>query len=219
VKKTFCTSLIVLTFLITNSVPGTAVSNSRSSDAIPRSVNIEILLLKAPGLNVSGSSWEIAYEFRITNALSRWTERKKFKGASHERAGDLIKEGDVKKMLQARDNQNIVFQIPLGPEIQQRLKDQPRELVKVTSGSITPEQIRLSREQEEKSQVFLFYSVISIRDAKLRKTLTIPVNRIWDFVDYPEAKFQIRIEINNDGSYSVDSRDPKKPKDGIKIVK
>jgi len=210
-------SFIVFTFLITNNVA--AVSNFQSSDAVPKSVNIELVLLKAPGLIMSGSSWEIAYQFRITNALSMWTERDKFRGASQERGGDLIKEGDVKKMLQTRDNQNVVFQIPLSPEIQQRLKDQPRELSKLTSGSQTPEQIRLLREQERSSQVFLFYSVVSIRDAKLGKTFTIPVNRVWDFVDYPEAKFQIRIEINNDGSYRVDSQDPKKPKDGLTIVK
>jgi len=65
--------------------------------------------------------------------------------------------------------------------------------------------VKLSHEQELKAQSFLFYSVISVYDAKLKKTLTIPVTRIWDFANFAEARFEVKIEINDDGSFSAKS--------------
>lgn len=211
-KKPISIGLVVFMFLAQVSLPRIVLADPGSQRQVPRSALVEILLLKAPGLNVAGSKWEIAYEFRITNALTLWTEREKFKDTSKERVGDLIRESIVKKPLQAPENRKIAFQIPLSPEVQERLRNQPKDLVKISPGKITSEDLKLSREQELRSQVFLFYSVVSVYDAKLKKTLTIPVSRTWDFANFPEAKFEIKIEINGEDSYSVNSSHIKRAK-------
>jgi hypothetical protein len=182
------------------------------SQEIPKTATVEIVLLRAPGISDEGSRWEIAYEFRIADQATRWQawKQRKLKTGSGERVGELIKEGVVKKTLRSQENRKVLFRIPLSPEIQERLRNHPRDWVKITPGKITPEDIKLSREQEMKAQAFLFYSVINIYDAKLKKTIMISYPQSWDFGSYPQARFEIKVEINSDGSYRVNSSLPTK---------
>jgi hypothetical protein len=175
------------------------------SQEIPKVATIEIVLLTAPGLNAEESKWEISYEFRLANDATLWQAWKKKQRAegSLERVGELIKEAVVKRPLRSPDDRKVILQIPLGPEIQEKLRNQPLSPVKIPSGQPTPEQIKLMGEQEMLTQSFLFQSVINIYDAKLKKTLLVPISFRWPFRDYRRAQFEIKVEINDDGSYSV----------------
>lgn len=168
---------------------------------------MEIVLLTAPGIDDEGSKWEIAYEFRITNAAANeaafFEARKRGKPQGTEvRVGELIKEADLKKTLRPPENHKFVFEIPFSPEIQERLRNQPSEHLKIAPGTITPERNKVLQEQETKFQVFMLYSVINIYDARLKKNILIPVNQEWSFANYPDARFGFKIELNSDGSYS-----------------
>ncbi|MGZ5435824.1 MAG: hypothetical protein ACXWID_13800 [Pyrinomonadaceae bacterium] len=185
-----------------------------ASNEPPKAASVQIILVKAPGIDDEGSRWEISYEFRIANEITLWQSRKDFKAGSQKRVGELIKEGAIKESLRPAAKRRIVFQIPFSAEIQARLKDQPTQRVNFTGGQMSPDDIKRLKEQELRSQVFLFYPIISIYDAKLKKNFIIPAPRSWDFEAYPDARFTIKIEINNDGSYKVDSSLPTKKRSG-----
>ena len=178
-----------------------------SSQEVPKAATIEIVLLRAPGIDDEGSQWEIAYEFRITNEADNeaafFAARKQGKPQATEvRVGELIKEASVRKPFRSPENHKFVLEIPFSPEIQELLKGQPGEHVKIGPGPITQETYRSYKEQDTKFQLFRFYSVINIYDARLKKTILIPVNQEWSFANYPDARFGFKIEINSDGSYS-----------------
>lgn len=177
------------------------------SQQVPTAATIEIVLLTAPGINDEGSQWEIAYEFRITNEAANeaafFAARRQGKPQGTEvRVGELIKEAAVRKPLRSPENHKFVFEIAFSPEIQERLRNQPKERVKSTPGPVTPEINKLLQEQEIKFQIFKFYSVLNIYDAKLKKNIMIPVSQEWDFANYPDARFGFKIEVNSDGGYS-----------------
>jgi hypothetical protein len=209
-RKSLGLGVFILMFLVLGSLPRMVVADPGPPRQIPRSATVEILLLKAPGLNVMGSKWEIAYEFRITNEISLWTEREKFKDKSTERVGDLIKQATVKNSLdESPAGQKLRLEILFTAATLERLRNQPTSRITLTNANMTEENVKRNEEQELKSQVFLFYSVVSVYDAKLKKTVTIPVNRVWDFVDFPEVRFEVKIEINGENSFSVNSSRPK----------
>src|SRR6266849_11078667 len=81
-----------------------------------------------------------------------------------------------------------------------RLRRQPREHLKIASGTITSESYKVLKEQETQFRVFKFYSVINIYDARLKKNILIPITQTWDFANYPDARFGFKIEIDSDGS-------------------
>jgi hypothetical protein len=172
---------------------------------VPKAATVEVSLLKAPGIDDEGSRWEIAYEFRIANDKTMFDERKKMFEGSAERVGELIKEGSIKRSLRSPEGRRVVFQIPFSPEIQERLRGHPRNQLKVTSGNLTPADARLADELEKRSQTFLFYTIISVYDSKLKKNILIATSRTWSFGGFPESRFEIKVEINSDGSYSVNS--------------
>lgn len=191
--------------LVTNGLSQES-SGQLPSQEVPKAATIEIVLLTGPGVNDEGSKWEIAYEFRITNEAANeaafFEARKQGKPQGTEaRVGELIKAGDVKQLLRSAENHKFVLQIPFGPEIQERLRNQPREHAKIAPGPRTPEINMLLQEQEIKFQVFMFYSVINIYDARLKKNIIIPVPQEWSFATYPDARFGFKIEINSDVSY------------------
>lgn len=201
--------------LVTNGLPQTFKDGKLSAPEIPKAATIEIILLTAPGIDAEGSRWEIAYEFRIINEAAyeaAYFEARK-QGKSEgigRRVGELIREADVKQLLRPAENHKFVLQIPFSPEIQERLKNQPRDRVKVPPGLETREANKSSQEQESKFQTFMFYSVINIYDARLRKNILIQVPQTWDFANYLDARFGFKIEINNDGSYSWKTSSPAK---------
>lgn len=207
-------SLAAILFLTASGAPDNLRAGVRTSQEVPKAATVRIFLTKAPGINDEGSRWEIAYEFRIASQAAEWEafKKRKSKDGSEERVGELIKEGTIKETLRSPANREVVLKIPFSPAIQERLRDQPRDPVKIGAGQSTPEEIKLLKEQEVKSQIFLFYPIISIYDAKLKKNFIIPYQQSWGFSDHPDAQFEIKIEINSDGSYSVNSS-LKKPSD------
>lgn len=201
-------TLAAILFLVVAVSPANQRASARTSQIVPKAATVKIVLLRAPGINDVGSRWEIAYELRIANEATLWNSRKDLKAGSEKRIGELIKEDAVKKQLQPPANRVMVFKIPFSPRIQEGLRNQPRERVNITSGEMSPEDIKLLKEQEQKSQVFLFYPVINIYDAKLKKNFIIAYPQTWGFDDYPQARFEIKVEINNDGSYRVNTSLP-----------
>jgi hypothetical protein len=199
-KRRLATILLVL-FLISQGTTPVAAMNSRALQKVPRSATVTIRLLKAPGLNLPGSKWEIAYELRMLPESRLFQERKKLNGNSPEHAGDLIKKGTLAKSLASLIGQTLLLEIPFDAPTLDKLKNQPKD--------------RLAPGEDAKSQIFVFYSVVSVHDARLKKTLTIPVTRIWDFANFPDARFEVNIEITDDETINVKSSSLKSP--GINI--
>jgi hypothetical protein len=199
-------------FLAAGNVSGQRAAAVLISQDVPKTATVEIVLLVAPGINEEESQWEITYEFRIANTLTLWEawKQRQLNVGSEQRLGELFKQGSVKKMLRTPENRRVVLQIPLSSEIRERLRAQPREPLKITPGKITAEDIKLSRDQEIKSQNFMFYSVVSVYDAKLKKNVLMSASRTWPFGEYREARFKITLEIHEDGSYSTKSSLPTK---------
>ncbi|MDQ1640209.1 MAG: hypothetical protein QOF62_3548 [Pyrinomonadaceae bacterium] len=210
--KRLSLSLAATLFLAAGSLPGKHAAALPIPPEIPKTATVEIVLLNAPGINDAGSNWEIAYEFRIATEAALWQvwKERQLGTVSAARVGELIKEGGVKKILVFPENRKILFQIPLSPEIQERLRNQPRDLVEISPGKVSPEAIKLSREQEMRSQVFLFHPIISVYDAKLKKTIMIQYPQAWGFASHLQARFQIKVDIHDDGSYSVNTSLPTK---------
>jgi hypothetical protein len=196
-KRRLVTILFVV-FLISRGPLPVAGTNSRPLQKVPRSATVMIRLLKAPGLNLPGSKWEIAYELRMLPESRIFQERAKLNESSTEHAGDLIKKATLAKSLDSSIGQTLLLEIPFDAPTLDKLKNQPVD--RVPPG-----------EEDVKFQVFVFYSVISVHDARLKKTLTIPVSRIWDFANFPEARFDVNLEINDDESYNVRSSSRKTP--------
>ena len=174
----------------------------------PKSALVEIVLVKAPGLDDEGSMWEISYEFRLANEITLWQKRNDLKAGSQQRVGELIKEGAAKGVLRSPASRKFVFTIPFSSEIQAKLRNQPRERLKMTGTEMSPDQVKQLKDQELNSQVFLFYPIVNIYDGRLKKSFLISTSRIWDYESYPDARFVIKIEINSDGGYKVDSSLP-----------
>lgn len=199
-------TLAAILFLAVGSVPGKLRASMKASQEIPKTATVKVVLLNAPGINDEGSRWEIAYELRLANEITLWKAWKQGQvdGGSEQRVGDFIKEGVFRQSLRSPKNREAVFHIPFSPEIQEKLRNQPRERVKDFQGRPrTPEEIKQLKEQEIKSQVFMFYEVIKVYDARLKKNFIIPASRSWAFDDHPDAQFEIKIEINSDGSYNI----------------
>lgn len=189
--------ILFVSFLISGGLSLTAAKNSQALQKVPRSATVAIRLLKAPGLNLPSSRWEAACEFRMIPESNLWSEREKLKEGSTERAGDLVKKATLAKSLGSSAGQTLLLEIPFTAPTLDKLKNQPKD--------------RLAPGQDVKSQVFLFYSIISVHDARLKKTLTIPVSRMWDYANFPDARFEVNVEINDDESYSVRSSSRKTP--------
>lgn len=66
---------------------------------------------------------------------------------------------------------------------------------------ITPEKYKVLREEDAKFQLFMFYSVINIYDAKLKKNFVLPIDQSWSFIKYPDLRLGFTIEIDSDGAY------------------
>jgi hypothetical protein len=196
--------VLVLGFLMM-AKPLSIITDARGLASIPKVAMITLRLANAPGLSLSASKWEVAYEFRIIAESNLWNERAKLKEGSTQRAGDLIKQGTLAKSLGSPHGQTLLIKIPFPPATLEKLENQPKD--------------RQVPGQDTHSQVFLFYAVFTIRDAKLNKTITVPVLRQWDYANFPQARFEIEIAVNNDGGYSVNSSHTKSPKNGITIVK
>lgn len=196
-------------FLSPGNVLREAEPGSPPAQEVPKIATVEIML-NAPGIASPESNWEIAYELRLASDAVLWqASKQRQNGNGRERVGDLIKEGGVKKTLRLPQDQKMVFQIPLNPDIQERLRNQPRAPVKIPSGTPSPEEIKLLSEQEMLRQSFQFYSVINIYEGKLKRKFIVPASFSWPYADHPQARFEIKVELNSDGSYNVKTPLPK----------
>ncbi|MDX6574633.1 MAG: hypothetical protein QOE96_586 [Blastocatellia bacterium] len=189
-KKRLVTILFVLFLTSLGPLPVSG-TDSRSLQKVPRSGIVSLHLIKAPGLNLPGSKWEIAYELRMLPESRLFQERAKLDDRSTEHAGDLVKKGTLAKSLSSSNGQTMLLEIPFDTATLDKLKNQPAD--------------RLAPGHETEAQTFVFYSIISVHDSKLKKTLTIPVSRTWDFANFPEARFEINIEISDDERVDVRS--------------
>jgi hypothetical protein len=198
-------SFAAMVLLAVSSMPGDLRASINAPQEIPKAATVKIILAKAPGINDAGSRWEIAYELRLANEITLWKawKQRQVNGGSELRVGDFIKEGVFRRSLQSPKNREAIFHTPLSPDIQEKLRNQPMERVRDSQGQRTPEEIKQLKEQEIKSQVFIFYEVIKIEDAKLKKNFIIPASRSWAFGDHPDAQFEIKVEINSDGGYNI----------------
>jgi hypothetical protein len=202
-KSALFIGCIGILLFVTNDPSQELKSGQLPAREVPKAAIVEIVLLKAPGIDDKGSRWEIAYEFRVTNEAANeaaFFEARR-QGKPEGRVGELIKDADVSKPLRSPENHKFVFEIPLSAEIQERLRNQPKD-VKAPPGTRTAEIEKLQREQAIKCQIFKFYSVINIYDARLNKNILIPITQSWDFSNYPDARFGFKIEIKSDGAYS-----------------
>ena len=193
-KRRLAVIVAVLLVLSRGAAP-IAGTNLRTLQRVPSSATVTLRLLKAPGLDLPGSNWDVAYELRMLPENRLFQERAKLNESSTEHAGELIKKATLAKSLDSSQGQTLLLKIPFDAPTLDKLKNQPVD--------------RLAPGQDAKSQIFLFYAVISVHDAKLKKTLTIPVGREWDFANFPEARFEINIEIGDDERIAVKSSSPK----------
>jgi hypothetical protein len=211
--RSFLLNTIAVLMLATTGLAQNALGRYQSlAQTAPTSAIIEVVLVNAPGINDKTSKMEIAYQLRITNESTFYDalHQGKFNAGSEERVGELVREDSVKKPLRYLKDRKVIFRIPLRAEIRERLRNQPKDRVKLTAASATAENIRLSRAQEKAAQVFLFYSTFNIYDARLKRNIIIPISRTWTFTNYPQAWFEITIEINGDGGYRVNTPLPAK---------
>ena len=111
VKKRLVTILFVLC-LISRGPWLVAATNSRALQKVPRSATITLRLLKAPGLNLPGSKWEIAYELRMLPESRLFQERAKLNESSTEHAGDLIKKAMLARSLESSTGQILLLEVP-----------------------------------------------------------------------------------------------------------
>jgi hypothetical protein len=211
-NKTMKLSSFLILIISLSSIIGFAQERPRAHSSgarrMPKVVKIKVTLLNSPGVNDAGSRWETAYELRIANERTFYEANRqgKFKAGSQERVGELIAKGSfTRKSLRQLKNRNIVLQVPLAKKLQERLEDQPKDRVNLTAATATAENIKLSREQETKAQVIFFYSTVHVYDAKLKKNVVVPIDRIWLFQRHPDADFKIELEVTENG-YKVDSR-------------
>ncbi len=101
--------------LVTNGWSQEMKTSQLLSREVPKSATMEIVLLKAPGIDDEGSQWEIACEFRITNEAANeaaFFEARK-QGKQEIRVGELIKDADLKKPLRSPENHKFVIEVPL----------------------------------------------------------------------------------------------------------
>jgi hypothetical protein len=167
---------------------------SAPARSIPTSATIEIVLVDAPGINDEASRWEINYKFgMITDALALEAHKR----GDEDRIGELIKQGSIKQPLKPTENRKIILQFPLSAEIQELLKDQ----------SPMPDQANMtleqSRDYERHAQNFRFHSIVEIYDARLQRKVFLAIGNTWSYFTFPDARFEIKIQIDAKGDYSV----------------
>src|SRR5947208_179614 len=119
-------AVIVAVLLVLSRGPAPmAGTNLPTLQRVPSSAIVTIQLLKAPGLKLPGSKWEIAYEFRVIPESRLWPERDKLKEGSTERAGELIKKATLAKSLDSSQGQTLLLKIPFDAPTLDKLKNQP----------------------------------------------------------------------------------------------
>ena len=170
---------------------------SNTARSIPTSATIEIVLVDAPGINDEASRWEINYKFgMVTDALLIEAHKR----GDDDRIADLIKQGSITQTLRPMENRKVTLQFPLNSEIQALLINQPPVSSEASMRQMTLEQ---SRERERRAQNFRFRSIVEIYDARLHQKVFVPLVGTWPDFAFPDARFEISIQIDANGAYVV----------------
>ncbi len=171
---------------------------------IPKQAGINIKLTSAPGINNEKSTWEMGWELRIIDGDTLFDLAKSgelMKDGSDVKHGELIAKSSFKKSdLSQMKNRETNLQIPFDEKTIEKLKI---ELQNSFPNQNSPDNKTnaKTRPAEIKLQVFLFYANALIYDAKLKKSVIVPFDWIMPFSRHPNAKFEMTIDINPDGSY------------------
>lgn len=200
----FINSFLLLCLLLTNYNYSQIKEENLST--VPKSTTIKINLLDLPGIKNEKSSWEISYELRILDEESNYYAVKagKFKADSTEKVGEIIGKGNfTKKELWNKKNLEITQVIPFDEATQEKLRNQPKNPINLATAVLDEKTVKLAKEQERSSQIFLFYGTAIIYDANLKKNIIIPLTWTYRFATYPDAKFEMTLKINPDGTYSA----------------
>lgn len=204
-------------FIITL-LTGISLVRVSAQEAVPASVSIDIALLDLPGMKDSKSTWELSFELRLINETGKYAAVRAGRlprMEDAEKVGELIYHSAfTNKSLFLPQNRRFSTKIPLTEEIQNRLRNEPKDRIDLTKVKIDDNVIKQSREQESRAQVFLLYATALVYDAKTKKTTIVPINRIISFREHASLNFLYTLTIVENG-YTLDEPMPKGP---VKIL-
>lgn len=189
--------------------------NKIKSNVVPKTTTVKFSLLDLPGVKDDASKWEISYELRLITEKERYEAGKKDKlkqMENNEKLGVLVSKGNfAKSVLSESRNREVVFNTSISKEIQERLRNEPKNRVNLGEVKLTDEVIKKSKEDEAKAQVFLLYANAIVYDAKLRKNVIVPLSRILPFARHPKANFEMTLRVTENGNYISDVVLPETP--------
>ncbi|HEY0428721.1 MAG TPA: hypothetical protein VGC76_13150 [Pyrinomonadaceae bacterium] len=210
--------LLIVVFFVSSSFLQTKVEPLKNS---PQTASIQINLVNLPGVDNEKTKWEISYELRIISQKEEYQAVKAGKlkqMETEEKIGLLVGKGSFSKnLLSKNENRQFKSNLSLTDEIRERLKNQPASQINLAAAVMDEKTIALVKEQENKSQVFLLYATALVYDAKLKKNIIIPLNRVMPFSNHPDANFEMSLKIEDNGTYSVNLIVPTNTTSGITI--
>lgn len=145
---------------------------------LPEEISLVLDVAEAPGIADPKSFWEAAYDLKIAdrdelNARPELAEDPNF-GES------LLQSSMSKRSFRAVDDRHLTISVPVSGRLRQRLEKQ----------AVNP-------------QIFLLRSTVRLFDAKLERQFVLKINRVWQFLLFPEGRAGVSIKIRADGSYST----------------
>lgn len=172
-------------------------------NVVPKIATVTYKLLDMPGINNEKSKWEISFELRIISEKEQYEAIKAGKlkrMQDEEKIGILISKGSfTRNNLSEVKNREISFITPISDEIQEKLRNEPKNRINLGKVELTDEVIKKSREDEAKANIFLIYANLLVYDAKLRKTTITPLSRVMSYTRYPDAIFGMQFNITENG--------------------
>ncbi len=182
--------------------------NGNEVVSIPlKDATVKFFLSDLPGKNLEKSKWDVTFELRVLSRKEMYDASKLGllkRMQDEQRLGVLVGKGSVSKsLLSSVKNREAVFVSEMSLELQERLKKEPTEEVILSEAVISEETISRSRLNETKSQIFLLYASALVYDAKLKKNIIVPLNRVLPFARHRNAKFEMNIVISETGTYNA----------------
>lgn len=174
------------------------------SSAAPNAASIKIDFLGSPGIGLAETTWEMSYELRMLDeaAFESAVAAGKLKkmDITDDKLGVKLASGNFNKSsLADAANRTQMVSIPFSEETRKKLGGMKNR------------------------QVFLFYGAAAIYDAKLKKSIAIPLSWAWLSEVYPQAKFGMGFKVEEDPeygfSYSTSTDVPAKLPKGHSLMK
>lgn len=214
----------VLTLIFLLSSLCFAQSEISSADSkIFKNADIKINFLDLPGKDLKASKWEIAYELRLvdndTFMEAVKAETFKYMNEDKQRFGEVIDKGSFSKTnLSDETNRTVTLNFPLNTNFQARLAKHfaARVPANIEYDDSTKD---LFKKQENESQLFLFYATALIYDAKLKKNIITPFSWILPVRRNPDGKFELYLEIEENGGIKKGVIVPGKEKSKTVVIK